>query len=61
ARASDIMTEVLRFLGLPPDDALRGAPPAEQLAWATSRWDIEMLRDQPDRYFPATGILAAAQ
>jgi hypothetical protein len=55
------MTEVLRFLGLPPDDALRGAPPAEQLAWATSRWDIEMLRDQPDRYFPATGILAAAQ
>ncbi|MGD8978155.1 MAG: tRNA glutamyl-Q(34) synthetase GluQRS, partial [Gammaproteobacteria bacterium] len=42
ARASDIMTEVLRFLGLPPDDALRGAPPAEQLAWATSRWDIEM-------------------
>lgn len=61
ARAGAIMTEVLRFLGLTPEDALRGAPPAEQLAWAIPRWDIEALRDQPDRYCPAYGTLAAAQ
>ena len=61
ARAGAIMTEVLRFLGMPPDDALRGAPAAEQLAWATPRWDIEVLRDQPSRCAPASGALAAAQ
>ncbi|MEC9340645.1 MAG: tRNA glutamyl-Q(34) synthetase GluQRS [Pseudomonadota bacterium] len=39
-RAGANLTKVLRFLGqqLPPD--LHGAPPPEQLAWATAHWQV---------------------
>jgi glutamyl-Q tRNA(Asp) synthetase len=35
---------VLRYLGLTPPAALRGAPPAELWAWARDEWDIGTLR-----------------
>lgn len=60
-RGGAVMTEVLRFLGLAPDDGLRGAPPAEQLAWAACCWDVEALRGLGNRCYPASEALAAAQ
>lgn len=61
ANAGVLMSEALGFLGLPPHAALRGAPPAEQLRWATDHWRPGLLRDQPSKPWPATGVLAAAQ
>ena len=59
--AGALMSEALGFLGLPPDAALRGAPPDQQLSWAIEHWCPSLLRDQPSRPWPAAGVLAAAQ
>lgn len=42
-RAGVLAWQALHSLGLGPPAALRGAPPAEQWAWAVPRWDPQQL------------------
>ena len=41
--ASGNLERILTALGMPPAQDMRGAPPAELLAWATRRWDAARL------------------
>ena len=42
--AAGVLTRVLTLLRHPPPPELAGAPPAEQLAWARSLWNINSLQ-----------------
>jgi glutamyl-Q tRNA(Asp) synthetase len=47
---------LLEYLGLPPPQPLRGAPPRELWAWALAEWDITRFRGKtrlPERSVPA--------
>jgi glutamyl-Q tRNA(Asp) synthetase len=44
AAAAAVQARVLRLLGHAPPPELHAAPPAEQLEWARSRWDIRSLQ-----------------
>ncbi|MFZ8886816.1 MAG: tRNA glutamyl-Q(34) synthetase GluQRS, partial [Steroidobacteraceae bacterium] len=46
-----LLLRVLRLLRQDPPEALRGAPPAEILAWAASQW-------RPEAFFGSLGIPA---
>lgn len=48
AGVAEALFEGLRFLHQCPPAELRGAPPAELLAWAIPRWRIAALRDEND-------------
>ncbi len=56
-RPGAALERALTFLGHPVPAALRGAPPAELLAWAVSRWSVR--RVPPVRKRPASGTPSA--